>query len=341
MKHYTLALMAAVLFCESTWANGVEEKGPYCASPDITPIDEAIVEAHIWHKNSLFFYVTPSLGLMFREDIQAAANAWNQHLPPHTQIELAFSEEEWDRKVPKTGIARLGLDLPRPYTFIKSMKEANRSEVKQFIHTLSNTDQAELCSYWGLDSRDCPQNSNGRYPPLAIHSGQFMPMRSPAPYKGFHRIWINDLNYSFSSITRERTFEDSSFNRTVLHEMGHALGLGHNNTDDQSVMYIGYQRAKEDLGDSDVRAIRCAYGMDPLPFDIVPPLIDPPLNPLKDDAVLSLLNETTKKPMPALPDFVARPDRPAMRLYKQVRESVTDWIKALEKYLHNLQTSRD
>ena len=54
----------------------------------------------------------------------------------------------------------------------------------------------------------------------------------------------------------------------VRHEMGHLLGLGHNPSDAESVMYPYYQRAIGKLSRDDIAGIQYLYGPPPLPDPI-------------------------------------------------------------------------
>jgi hypothetical protein len=59
---------------------------------------------------------------------------------------------------------------------------------------------------------------------------------------------------------------DYDFFTVALHELGHALGLGHS-TNPNSIMYAYYRGARRTLNDLDVTSIQGLYGYSPPPAD--------------------------------------------------------------------------
>ncbi len=296
MKNYALALIctATMLLCKSLWANE-----PYCASPDITPtMYDGAVAQYVTFLGGLVFYVTPEVDARFHADIKEAAKVWNQHLPQGAQIEITFSKDEWRRKTNVKSGKVIALILEHASHLVGFLARTLRDRTGPTNQDHNRFVPSGTIGPTGID-------------PLLYWSNRGIEHDTAAYAKPFFsQIFINNRDHHLVNQITGTSHEEVFFYEIILHEMGHTLGLDHNDQDPSSIM-TRYSdkptKALARLSGSDVRAIRCAYGMaplehfetpklesapeDPLLNDVAPPKGDLPLISYNRDKVLKILEQ--------------------------------------------------
>ncbi len=253
MKQLGLLFIATVLCGKIIWA-----KEPHCASPDITPVfwGGAVVQ-YVKITKSLVFYVSPSIDKRFHKDIQAAANAWNEHLPADIQIEIAFSHDEWRSKIKTSKMLQL-LELVASFSQVPAFLSMQPLREEPYDQTHDPFGQA----------RPNVQLGYGRIgsiweDPLVASTFTYAKGEAVGYARAglWSQIWVNDRDFQFyATQDKSKVWKQYSFLNLMLHEMGHILGLNHNTKDPKSIMNPKVSRHLQRIGDSDIAAIRCAYG---------------------------------------------------------------------------------
>ncbi len=246
LKKYRLVLMAvAVLFVEA-----VQAKEPYCASPDITPTfygGTHAVARYVKLIGGIVFYVSPTLDKRFHEDIKAAAKTWNEHLPQGAQIALTFSQAKWRSKIKTQSGKAMAIILEHAGGVLQRLLRTDSPNLLE-----DHSDFLPGGTIGSVEIDPAPPLLRKNLEDILAYAIPFL-----------SQIFINNVDHQFYVMQKIDAFQDKQpFYGTILHEMGHTLGLDHNDHDPNSVMSRQTSRLAR-LSDSDIRAIRCAYGMGP------------------------------------------------------------------------------
>jgi hypothetical protein len=86
---------------------------------------------------------------------------------------------------------------------------------------------------------------------------------------GVRWIDITDYNPAFPAPFDVPPFDGIDLMTVMIHEIGHALGLDHNNADPNSVMQPNYMGPRRTLSRTDLQNIRRLYGAVPEPGSAV------------------------------------------------------------------------
>ncbi len=247
MKNQIMVFFVLCFLFSTTHASDAKQpygKSSRCSSIAFDIKDPVLIKER--KGKGIIFYVHPSIGERYHEDIKRAADMWNQHLPQDTQVHMAFSLEEW-KAMKKEVYGFFSFFAQSPNTVIQSIE----ADPGAWHDTVRNATQGHA-SFIKL-----------------VLTQKIAHLFLPITFSIKSMAFINDAEFGFFSDqdSKEKIYGSYSMYRTVANIIGEAMGLGFSDSH-ESIMYpvrhtAGKQYERHAFTESDIQSIRCAYGMAP------------------------------------------------------------------------------